>query len=82
MWEKARVGWFERKHWNMYITTCKIDDQSKFDAWNRELKAGSGITQRDGLGKEVGAGFRMQGHMYTHGWFMSMCGKNHHSIAK
>ena len=22
----------------MYITMCEIDDQSKFDAWNRALK--------------------------------------------
>ena len=22
------------------------------------------------------------GHMYTHGWFMSMYGKNHHNIVK
>ena len=42
----------------------------------------SGTTQRDGLGKEVGEGFRMGGRMCTHGWFMLMCGKNHHSIVK
>ena len=82
MWEKAKGGMIWKKALKHDITTCKIDDQCKFDAWNRELKAGSGTTQRDGLGREVGAGFRLQRHMYTHGWFMSMCGKNHHNIAK
>ena len=27
----------------------------------------SGTTQRNGVGKEVGGGFRMVGYMYTHG---------------
>ena len=43
------------EHWNMYITICEIDDQSKLDAWNRALKASAlGQTQRDGMGREVG----------------------------
>ena len=42
----------------------------------------SGTTQRDGVEREVERGFRMGGHMYTHGWFMSMYGKNHHNIVK
>ena len=29
-----------------------------------------------------GEGLRMGGYMYTHGWFMSMYGKNHHNIVK
>ena len=38
---------------------CKIDDQGKFDAGNRALKVGcSGTTQRDGVGWEMGRGFR------------------------
>ena len=28
-------------HWNMYITICKVDDQCKFDAWSRAVKAGA-----------------------------------------
>ena len=47
LWEKARVGWFERialkhvyYHWNMYII-CEIDCQSRFNAWDRVLKAGA-----------------------------------------
>ena len=31
-------------------------------------------------GRGVGGGLRMVGHMYTHGWFMVMYGKNCHCI--
>ena len=54
----------------MYITTCEIDDQSKFDAWNRALKAGA-LGQPEGWdGEGGGRGIQDGGHMYTHGWFM------------
>ena len=46
------------------------------------LFEGTGMTLRDGMGREVGGGFRMGKHMYTHGWFMSMYGKNHYNIVK
>ena len=36
--------------------------------------------QRDGMGRDVGEGVWAGGHMYTHGWFMSMYGKNHNII--
>ena len=32
-----------------YITTCEIDDQSRFDAWDRALKAGA-LGQPRGMG--------------------------------
>ena len=32
LWEKARVGCFERIALKQYITICKIDDHCKFDA--------------------------------------------------
>ena len=37
----------------------------------------------EGCGRE-GGGTRVQdgGRMFTHGWFMSMYGKNHHNIVK
>ena len=35
----------------------------------------TGMTQRDGMGREVGGGFRMGKHMYMHGRFMSTYGK-------
>ena len=49
LWKKARVGWFEKIALKMYITTYKIDDQSKFSAWNRALKAGT-LRQSRGMG--------------------------------
>ena len=36
----------------------------------------TGMTLRDGMGREVGGGFRM-GNTCTPMWFMSMYGKNH-----
>ena len=33
-------------------------------------------------GKGGGRGFQDVGHMYTHGWFMSMYGKIHYNIVK
>ena len=38
----------------------------------------AGMTLRDGMGREVQDGE----HTYTHGWFVSMYGKNHHNIVK
>ena len=42
----------------------------------------TGMTLRDGMGRELLGVFRMGEHMYTHGWFMWMYGKNHHNIVK
>ena len=39
----------------------------------------TGITQRDGMGREVEGGSGWD-HMYTYGCFMSMYGKNHYNI--
>ena len=33
----------------------------------------------DKVGREVGGGFRIEGHMYTCGQLMLMYGKNHHN---
>ena len=33
-------------------------------------------------GEEGGRGVRDEGHMYTHGWVMSVYGKNHYNIVK
>ena len=42
----------------------------------------TGMTQRDGMGKEVGGGVQDGEHIYTHGLFISMYGKNHYNILK
>ena len=81
---ERRRGWDDLREyrWNMYTTICEIDRQSRFDAWDRVLRAGAlewpwgmgwGGSGREGQGR---------GHMYTHGWFMSMYGKKHHNIAE
>ena len=54
-------------HWNMYNIICEMNCQSRFNTWDRVLRAGaehqsipgSGMTQTDGMGREVGGGFRM-----------------------
>ena len=79
-----RQGWddLREQDWIMYIIIYEIDLQSRFDAWDRVLRAGA-----LGWPWGVGWGGRWEGdqdreHMYTHGWFMSMYGKNHYNIAK
>ena len=36
-------GWdgLREQHWNMYIIICETDHQSRFDAWDRVLRAGA-----------------------------------------
>ena len=63
----------------MYIIICEIDHQSRFDAWDRVLRAGA-LDDPEGWDGEGGRGVQDGEHMYTHGWFMSMYGKNHHNI--
>ena len=65
-----------------YTTICEIGDQSKFDAWNRALKASALGQPEEWNGEGGGSGVKMVGHMYTHVWFMLMYGKNHHNIVK
>ena len=60
LWEKARVGWFERialKH--VYYHMWK---RSPVQVWRMRQGAQgwcTGMTQRNGMGREVGGGFRM-----------------------
>jgi len=42
----------------------------------------TGMTLRDGMGKEVGGVFKDGEHMYAHGWFTSMYGKSNYNIVK
>ena len=66
----------------MYITTCEIDCQSRFDARDRVLKAGALGWPWGMDGEGDGRGVQDGEHMYTHGWFMSMYGKNHYNIVR
>ena len=66
----------------MYIIVCEIDEKSKFDAWNRALKAVHWDNPEGWDGEGGGSGVWVGEHMYTHCWFMSMYGKNHQNTAK
>ena len=66
----------------MYITICEIDDQSKYNASNRALKAGA-------LGKPRGMGWggRWEGvsrwGTNAHPWLTHVnVWQNHHNIVK
>ena len=61
-----------KQHWNMCITMCETDHQSKFDAWNRALKPVHWDNPEGWDGEGSGRGFQHGGHMYTHGWFLSV----------
>ena len=65
-----------------YIIIYETDRQSRLDAWDKVLRA-SALGQPWGVGSggrwEGGSGW---GHVYTHGWFMSMYGKNHYNMVK
>ena len=66
----------------MYITICETDHQSRLDAWDR--RSGP-VHWDDPEGWDGEGGVRVAqdgGHIYTHGWFMSVYSKNHHNIVK
>ena len=46
-------------HWNMHIIICETNRQSRFNAWDRVRDWCTGMTQGDGMGREVRVGFRM-----------------------
>ena len=58
----------------MYNIICEMNRQVLCmiqDAWGWC----TGMTQRDGMGREVGGGVQDGEHVYTHGRFMLMYGK-------
>ena len=64
----------------MYIIVCETDRQSKFDAWDRVLRAGAlGWPWGMGWGGSWEGGQDGE-RKYSHGGFMSMYGKKHHNI--
>ena len=60
LWERERVGWFGRmalKHVYHIRNESSVQVRCTIqDAWGWC----TGMTQRDGMGREVGAGFRMR----------------------
>ena len=79
-WAKARVGLFERialklVYYHMRNRQCNLIHEagcSKLAHWDSP-------EGWDGEGGKGGSGWR---HIYTHGRFMSMHGKNHYNIVK
>ena len=70
------------QHRNMYIINCEIDLQSTLDAWDKCLGMVHWDDPEGWDGEGGGRGVQDGEHMQTHGWFMSMCGKNHYNIVK
>ena len=79
-----RWGWDDlgEYHWNMYITICEIDCQSKFNAWDRVLRGGT-LWWPCGMGW----GGRWEGESgwetNVHPWLIHVnVWKNHYNIVK
>ena len=78
---ERRRGWGDLKeqHWNMYITICERDHQSRFNSWNRVLKARA-LGQPWGMGRggrwEWGSGWGT----HVHSWLIlvNVCQKPLH----
>ena len=66
----------------MYIIKCETDRQSRLDAWDKCLGLVHWDNPEGWDGEGGGTGVQDGEHMYTHGWFMSMHGKNHYNIIK
>ena len=66
----------------MYITICEIDHSPGL----MHETGHSGLVHWDDPegwdGERGGKGVQDRGHMYTHGRFMPMYGKNHYNIVK
>ena len=73
--------------WENSIETCTLSYVKEISSpgWMHETGC-SGLVHWDDPagwdGEGGGKGDQDGGHMYTPGWFMSMCGRNHHSIVK
>ena len=78
----GRRGWYKlgEQHWNLYITTRKIDNQWEFVVWHSELKLGAPTEVWAVVGSEREVQGR--GHVCTCGWFMFMSGRNWHNTVK
>ena len=73
--------------WENNIETCILPYVKQITSPGLIYEAGcSGLVHWDDPegwdGEEGGSGVQDGEHMYTHGWFMWMYGKNHHIIVK
>ena len=73
--------------WENSSETCILSSVKQITSpgWMNETSAQgwcTGMILRDGMGREVGRGVQDGEPMYTHGWFMSVYGKNYYNIVK
>ena len=73
--------------WENSIETCILSYVKQIASPGSMHETGcSGLVHWDDPegwdGEGGGRGVQDGEHMYTHGWFMSMYGKNHHNIVK
>ena len=73
--------------WENSMETCILSYVKQITSPGLMHETGcSGLVHWDdpdgGDGKGGGRGVQDGEHMYTHGWFMSMYGKNHYNIVK
>ena len=71
--------------WENSIVTCILSYVKWSPAQVQCMRQGAqgwctGMTLSDGMGMELEGGAQDGEHMYTHGWFMSMYGKNQYNI--
>ena len=59
-----------------------MDHQSTFNAWEGALGMVHWDDPEGWDGEACGRRVQDVEHMYTHGWFMSMDGKNHYNTLK
>ena len=73
--------------WENNIKTCILSYVKQITSPGLMHETGcSGLVHWDDPegwdGEGGGRGIQDGEQIYTHGWFMSMCGKNHHNIVK
>ena len=61
---------------------CFSMKHNRFQEWMCLSKPVHGDNPEGWDGEGGRRGVQDGGHMYTHGWFISMCGKNHYNIVK
>ena len=73
--------------WENSIESCTLSYVKQIASPGSRHETGcSGLVHWDDPegwdGEGGGRGVQDGEHMYTHGWFMSVCGKNHYNIVK
>ena len=82
MWEKVRVGWYERTALKHVLLPYVKHDQCKFNAWSRALKAVLWDNPMQWGGEGGGRGIQ-DGGTPVHPWLIHVdVWQNYHNIIK